>query len=263
MLKKLLKYDLKWIYKVLIVFYILSILFALFTRVLFSVEDSFILNIVAKISSGITISMIFNILINNIMRLWARFAKNIYGDESYLTHTLPVKKQTIYKAKFLAALITMFTSMIVIAATLFIAYYSKENLQVIKDILVPIVEMYDSTIVGFLLVIIFVFFLEMFVVLQAGCTGMILGHKKNNNKMGFSILFGFISYIITQAAILLTLFIIGLFNQDIMNMFITTEIVSIDLIKNIMYMAIIMYSVCIMIYYYVNIKLFKKGVNVD
>jgi len=103
----------------------------------------------------------------------------------------------------------------------------------------------------------------MFVVLQAGCTGMILGQKKNNNKMGFSILFGFISYIITQAAILLTLFIIGLFNQDIMNMFITTEIVSIDLIKNIMYMAIIMYSVCIMIYYYVNIKLFKKGVNVD
>lgn len=263
MLNKLLKYDLKWGYKLLIIFYILSIVFALCTRLLFSIENSFIINIVAQISNGITISMMVNILINNITRLWVRFAKNTYGDESYLTHTLPVKKQTIYASRFLSALITMFSSMIVIAISIFIAYYSKENLQVIKEMLMPIAEMYDSTIIKFLLIIIFVFFLEMFVVLQVGYTGMILGNRKNNYKLVFSILFGFISYIVTQVCILLVIYIIGLFNQDIMNMFITTDIVSVDLMKNIMYLAIFLYLCCIVLWYVVNTKLFSKGVNVD
>ena len=69
MLKKLLKYDLKNINKVLIIFYSLSITFAVITRLLFLIKDSFIMNILAQISSVITISMMFNIVINNIMRL--------------------------------------------------------------------------------------------------------------------------------------------------------------------------------------------------
>jgi len=263
MLGKLLKYDLKWTYKVLIVFYILSIVFALLTRILFTIENSFVLNIVARICSGITISMFASILINNIMRLWARFVVNTYKDESYLTHTLPVKKQTIYTSRFLSALVTLFTSILVIALSIFIAYYSKENLQVVKYMLTPVAQMYDSTVLKLLLVVVFVVFLEMLFTLQIGYTGIILGHRKNNGKMPFSILFGFICYMITQGLILLALFVIGLFNKDIMNMFITNEIASVDIIKNIMYLAIGIYSVCVAIYYCVNIKLFKRGVNVD
>lgn len=263
MLNKLLKYDLKWTYKVLIVFYILSIIFALLTRLLFSIENSFVLNVVAQICSGITISMFASVLINNIMRLWARFVMNTYKDESYLTHTLPVKKQTIYTSRFLAAFVTMFTSILVIAFSIFIAYYSKENLQIVKTLLTPVAQMYDSTALKLLLVVVFVVFLEMLFTLQIGYTGIILGHRKNSGKIAFSILFGFICYMITQGLILLGLFAIGLFNKDIMNMFITNEIVSVDIIKNIMYLAIGIYTICIIIYYYVNIKLFEKGVNVD
>ena len=46
MLKKLLKYDLKSINIVLIVFYLLSIFFSLLTRIFLSIENSFILNII-------------------------------------------------------------------------------------------------------------------------------------------------------------------------------------------------------------------------
>ena len=263
MLGKLLKYDLKWTYKVLVVFYILSVFFSILTRILFSIENSFILHIVAQICNGITISMFINILINNIMRLWARFVANTYKDESYLTHTLPVKKQTIYTSRFLSALITLFTSVVVIAVSMFIAYYSKENLQMIKTLLMPVAEMYDSTIINLLLVIVFVLFLEIFFVLQIGYTGIILGHRKNNWKIAFSILYGFICYMITQVLILLILFIIGLFNKDIMNSFITNEVVSVDVIKNIMYIAIGIYSIWNIVYYFINVKLLKKGINVD
>ena len=263
MIGNLLKYDIKWRNKVLNVFYIITIVFAILTRIFFSIENSFIFDIIAKICSGTTISLMINILINNILRSWARFVKNIYGDESYLTHTLPVDRKTVYTSSFLASLITMFTSICVIVLSMFIAYYSKENMQIFKSILEPIVQLYDTSILSFVLVVIFVLFLEIFVMLQIGYSGIIVGHKKNNAKMGFSILYGFIFYGLTQMGILAVLFVIGLFNKDVMNMFFTNEVVSIDLIKNIMYLAIGLYSACTIIWYFINRKMFSKGINVD
>ena len=64
MLKKLLKYDLKYIYKVLVVFYILVIFFAIFTRFMLY-KDIAIIKIFGQVCSGITISMIISIIINN------------------------------------------------------------------------------------------------------------------------------------------------------------------------------------------------------
>ena len=58
MLKKVLKYDLKFVFKLLIVFYILNIVFAVLTRLL-SFGGSTIINILWHISSGTTISFIF------------------------------------------------------------------------------------------------------------------------------------------------------------------------------------------------------------
>lgn len=263
MLKKLLKYDLKSMFKGLFIFYSLSLFFGVLTRIFFSIEASFIMNIIAKVCSGVSISMIFNILINNLMRLWGRFKQNLYGDESYLTHTLPVDKKTLYLSKILTAIITLFVSIIVISLTLFIAYYSKENIEIIKTILLPVADAYNSTIIKILFAILFVFFLEFANILQSGYTGIITGHRKNNNKTGFSVLFGFVVYMITQFFSLLMIFITGLFNSDIMNLFFTNEIININMIKVIIYIAIIIYTISLFVIYFVNLKLFKKGVNVD
>ena len=127
MLKKLLKYDLESIFKFIVIFYSLSLFFGVLTRIFLNINGSFIMNIIGQISSGATISMMVSILINNLMRLWVRFKNNFYGDESYLTHTLPVEKKTLYLSKILTAIITLFTSILVITLTLFVAYYSKEK----------------------------------------------------------------------------------------------------------------------------------------
>ena len=42
MLGKLLKYDLKWVYKVVVVFYILAFIFSVIGRALNEIENSFI-----------------------------------------------------------------------------------------------------------------------------------------------------------------------------------------------------------------------------
>jgi len=263
MLKKLLKYDLESIYKLLVVFYFLAIFFAILTRLFLSIENSFIMNIIGQVCSAITISMMFSILINNLMRLWVKFKQNLYGDESYLTHTLPIDKKTIYTSKILSSIISLFISFLVITLILFIAYYSKENLEIIKNMILPLVDMLDLSMEKMLISIIFILFLEITCLLQIGYTGIILGHKMNNYKTAFSVLFGFISYIAVQTIILLSILVYSLFNKDMLSLFTSNEITNISLLKNIIFLSIIFYTIIILINYIINIKIFKKGVNVD
>ena len=263
MLMKLLKYNLKDIYKNLVIFYGLSLFFAVLTRLFLGIDNSFMMNIIGKVCSGTAIAMIFNIIINNLMRLWVRFKQNLYGDESYLTHTLPIEKKTLYLSKTISALITVFTSVLVIALSLFIAYYSKENIQIVKNLLLPLAEIYDSTILTIILAFIFIIFLEIMNMLQSGYVGIVSGHRMNNNKTIYSVLFGIGIYLLTQIFAILVIFIVALFNSDLMNLFYTMEALDVDIIKICIYMAIIIYSVSIFVLYFINLKLFSKGVNID
>ena len=103
MLIKLLKYDLKYMIKNMCVFYILSIFFAITTRLLSLPEQTVIISILSKISSGCMIAMIANIIINVMMRSWVRFRDSLYKDEAYLTHTLPVTKNDNAMSKIQAS----------------------------------------------------------------------------------------------------------------------------------------------------------------
>lgn len=263
MLKNVLKYDLKSVLKVLVIFYSLALFFGSLTRIFLNVNDSFILNIIGQVCSGVTIAMLFNIIINNLMRLWVRFKSNLYADESYLTHTLPVEKKTLYLSKFITTIITLFISMLVIALTLFIAYYSKDNMELVKKVLLPVANSYHVSLVKVLLAFLFVLFLELANAVQAGYMGIILGHKMNNAKMAFSVLFGFGAYVMTQILAVASLFVVALFNKDIMNLFFTNDITNINIIKTIICLAIIIYIITLMLGYFINLHVFKKGVNVD
>lgn len=263
MLRKLLKYDTKNVFKALVVFYILSLFFGLLTRIFLSIDNSFAMNLIGQICSGVTISMMINIVINNLMRLWVRFTYNLYGDESYLTHTLPVAKKDLYLSKFLAACITLLVSTAVIGLTLFIAYYSKENILVLKNILIPVSEMFDVNIVGLLFVVLFILFLEFLAAVQVGYTGIILGHKSNNHKNSLSVLYGFITYMVVQTFVLVVIAVAGIFNKDIMNLFVTTDIINFKIIITICYLSIFTYITALIAEYFVNLKLLNKGVNVD
>ncbi len=263
MLRKLLKYDLKSIFKVLIIFYILAMLFGVLTRVFFSFENSLLMEILGQISQGAAISMMCSTLINNILRMWARFGTHFYGDEAYLTHTLPVEKSTHYLSKILTTVITLFVSFTVICAVLFTAYYSKENLLFLKNLLLPLAEIYDSTILGLIALFVFVIFLEFINILQCGFTGIILGHRQNNAKIGFSVLFGAVAFLFSQAIIIAVLFLIAIFNKDFMNLFVTNNALDLQTIKQMIYISISCYSLVSVLICFINIALFKKGVNVD
>jgi len=264
MLKKLLKYDLKYMIKNMTVFYILAIFFAITTRILFNVNQSIIINIIGQISVGFMFAMLANILINTIMRSWVRFRDSLYKDEAYLTHTLPVTKNDIYNSKFIQTLIFFFISFAVILISLFIAYYSKDNWVAITNYIKTITTGLNMSTLLFVTMFIMLIFLEVFNAIQCGFYGMILGHKKNNGKLGYSILFGFIAYLISQTLVLALVFVYGLFDLSIMELFKTAPAsIDVQAFKVLAIIASLLYLIIIYIMSILCKKELNKGVNIE
>lgn len=262
MLKKLLKYDLEWCYKPLVVFYILTIFFSIITRIVESFEQTLIVLILDKICSGVVIAMIVNILINCFMRNWARFVKNIYKDESYLTHTLPVSKNKIYLSKILTAIITLLTSFIVIIICLTIATLNKDTWVILKESLEQSAIYFDSSVFSLIFVIIITIFFEFLFMMMSGILGIIIGHKSNNLKIVKSIVIGFVIYMVLSSMSLVALFVAGLLNSDIMSLFNNIEVSS-NALKSMMLVGILVYAIYNLGIYFIGNKLLNKGVDVD
>ena len=220
MLNKLLKYDLKYMIRNMSVFYVLAIFFAITTKILFVIDQSFMVSVLAKISLGFLIAMIANILINTMMRSWIRFRDSLYKDESYLTHTLPVKKSELYESKFIQTLIFSIVGFAVILLCLFITFYSKENWTTLTNYLNTVSSNLNMSTLFFVIILLLIIFLEIFNAIQCGFLGIILGHRRNNGKIGYSVAIGFILYLVSQTLVLALIYVYGLFDSSVMELFI-------------------------------------------
>ena len=263
MLTKLLKYDLKYMIKNMSVFYILSVFFAIVTRILFSMNQTIMINILGQITVGCMFSMIASTLINTMMRSWVRFRDSIYKDEAYLTHTLPVTKNDIYNSKFIETLIFFIIGFMVVIISLFIAYYTKERWLMLKEFISTITTSLNFNTSIFVISFILVVFLEIFNAIQCGFLGLILGHKQNNNKIAFSVLFGFIAYLVAQSIVLLLVYVVGLFDSSIMDLFISNILLNPESFKLLALLSIIIYLIIIGLMSVICKKEFNKGVNIE
>ncbi len=264
MLIKLLKYDLKYMVKNMCVFYILAIFFAITTRLLSLPEQSVMIGILSKISSGCMIAMIANVVINVMIRSWVRFRDSIYKDEAYLTHTLPVTKNDLYNSKLIQTFIFFFIGFAVVLLSLFIAYYTPDTWMIIKEYIKTITTGFNMSTLFFITMAILLIFLELFNAIQCGFLGIILGHNRNNGKLGFSVLFGFIAYLIAQTLVLGLVFVYGLFDSTVMELF-KSATISID-VNAFKILAIIASTLYLVIIFSMSIlckKLINKGIDIE
>ena len=262
MLGKLLKYDLKWCFKPLIVFYILAIIFSIITRMIESVDQTLILLIMDKICSGVVIAMLINILINCLMRNWVRFERNIYKDESYLTHTLPVSKNKIYLSKILTAIITLFVSFIIIVICLAIVCLNDITWYSLKLSLEQSAIFLNSSPLSLIIVLIITIFFEFLFMILSGILGIVIGHRSNNMKIVKSILIGMGIYMGLSLFSLAIIYMAGILSPDIMSVFNNIKVSS-NAIKSIMIIGIFVYAIYNLMIYFVGNALLNKGVNVD
>ena len=263
MLKKLLKYDLKYMLKNMSVFYILAIFFAIVTRIIFSLKQTIMVNIIGQITLGCMFSMAASTLFNTMIRSWVRFNDSIYKDEAYLTHTLPVTKNDIYNSKFIQTFIFFVVGFAFVLLSLFITYYTKSRWIMVKEFVDTITTGLNMStglfITGFMAVI----FLEVFNAIQCGFLGLILGHKMKNNKIAYSISFGFIAYLVAQSLVLLLMYIVGLFEPSIMNLFESNILLDTKSFKILIILSIILYLIIIWLMSIICKREFNKGVNIE
>ncbi len=263
MLNKLLKYDLKYMITNMSIFYVLSIFFSIVTRILFSLKQSVIITIIAQISVGCMFSMVASTLINTMMRSWIRFRTSIYKDEAYLTHTLPVSKNDIYDSKFIQTLVFFIFGFVVVILSLFIAYYTPERWQMIKDAIGTITTGLSMKPALFIVGFVAVTFLEIFNAIQCGFLGIILGHRRNDNYVAFSVLYGFIAYLVVQSMVLFLVYVVGLFNPRIMDLFNNTILLDASSFKLLIILSIILYVLMIGLMSILCKHELNKGVNIE
>lgn len=263
MLIKLLKYDLKYMIKNMGMFYILTIFFSLLTRILFEIEQTVIIKIISYISLGCLFSLFASIMVNVILRSWIRFRDSLYKDEAYLTHTLPVEKKYLYDSKFVQTLIFFTISFLTIILCLFITFYNKSNWLILTNLINSITTGLKFNTSLFLISMITIIFLEIFNTIQCGFLGIILGYRRNNNKLFLSVIFGFISYLISQTIILSLIFIMGIFNKNIMDLFKNNIMLDTAGFKLLIVLSILLYASIIIIMNMICKKELNKGIDIE
>ena len=265
MLTRLMKYDLKKMLKFLCVFFILALFFGLLTRFFGQMKKSLAVEIIKGICNGTAISMMCSLLINCLMRSWVLFRSNLFGDESYLTHTLPVKKETHYANKAFTSAISLFCCMAGIVLVLFFTYWTQDLWNLIKVPLEAFSTYLGVPVWGMFVFLFVTLFIEFYNGIQVGFAGILLGHRLQQGKILFSVIFGFVGYMACQMATLLGMLVIALFDSEFFKLFSTNDLMAFkpSTIISASVIGCAFYALISVILFFFNTNLLKKGVNVD
>ena len=189
---------------------------------------------------------------------------NMYKDESYLTHTIPVSISKIYLSKIISTFVILIMCIITIIISLIIMYLNDTTIEMLKTSLNIISSNLNVSIAGFVILLTLLLITEMILITFCGFFGIIYGFSFNNKKAMFALLFGFGSYIVFSTISIILMMIFSIFNQDLFDiMFNGSEIVNYNLFKSLILIVTILYTLYSGIVYYISNKKLSQGINID
>ena len=111
MLKKLLKYDLRSVFRFWWIVALISVGMAVLggfaESILYNDDIPRVINVIASIVVFFSYFCMMGLAVLTQVLLFIRFYRNFFTDEGYLTFTLPVKRETLLNSKVLAGFIAM------------------------------------------------------------------------------------------------------------------------------------------------------------
>lgn len=258
MLGKLLKYDLKAVYKPLSIFYGIVIVSMFLSHFFDAIDTNGFTFFCREFFRGATVGFSLGAIINNAMNIWAYFRQNLYGDRGYLMNTLPVSRNTLLFSKFLTTLITSLTTVIIGVIAIVLTYCAAPNLP-------EFIDNIFSNSLALTLQVILVFYLEIVFIMQCGISGVIIGHKFNYNKIVLSVVFGFGIFVIANVLTVILAFIWGRFDSNLSWLFddSSTVIPDLHIIHALLTAGATVYAVYITGLYALNAHLLKRGIDLD
>lgn len=196
MLRKLMKYDLKYYRKIMLPLWAVLIIYGIVHGIntVFNYE-TFYDHIPIKAQAIVVVTGIYLIFCVNIILVIQRFWKSMYGKESYLIHTLPVIVRKLILSKVFSAIIISFT-------TVFIFFAENDILVYIQSIVyhgeaslqgIPIRHFQDFTkpkvVLTILYMIVYGIIWTMHLIYQA-YTAICIGQMRSKNRFATTIIVG-------------------------------------------------------------------------
>ena len=259
MLRKLIKYDLLWINRVMVFYYALTIVLSVLMRIASNFTGSVMGDIIYGILRGVVIAAFVNVIVNAAIRIWIRFRYNHYKDEAYLTHTLPVTRAQLFDSKAISALISTLIALTIVIGCFFLAFWN-------HDLYLYFRHLIDYGDMGFILVGVFVTaILEIIYAVAVGLFGIVVGHRANNGRVVRSVIIGMVLYFALQTVLLAVIYSIGFFDDSVKAMFSNNpeNAISFDSYRTLVIVADLTYLALNTILYFAAKKIFAKGVNVE
>ena len=204
MIRKLLKYDIKKITRILIYVYAISIALAIITRLINIGKDIQAIKILGMVFAGCTYSAIGNVLVNTFVHILDVFIKNFYRDESYLTHTLPVSKNKLLASKYIASLIVIFASVAVCFLSLFTIFYSKSFVEGLKMFIEATVAGFDISVGLFVTLIALLLLSQICCIITMAFTAIVKANTYNSKRVIKGVMWFIVFYLGTMIVTLLT-----------------------------------------------------------
>lgn len=217
MLGKLLKYDLKSMGKSLLPLYIGLIGMAVILRLLsLGAEQLAVLDIIYNFMMIFFILLEIGAIFYTFFVAIKRYYKNLYSDEEYLTHTLPVTKGNILVSKVITPLLYFILTIIIMLLSIMICFDTKELWNIIVfgvEGLATGFGVSEITICIWSSLFAIISYLSYILLVYAGI-GM--GQSHSNNKILFSVIYTIALYYITQIIAVVALGLLFLISPDIM-----------------------------------------------
>lgn len=260
MLGKVLKYDLKALCRYLIPLYAVLFGLGIMIRLLGFFDNVSIIAIICGLMIvALVVLSCLSFVLNGIFSV-KYYLENLFKDEGYLTHTLPVKKGTLLFSKVLASLVTFSMTALVLIISLIVAFYQ-------KGLFVDVVKVLNLSIYG---MSVYEFLLFMIVYGIIGYVATILmvyatiaiGYSRSSNKLVSSVVWGLIFYFVMEFLYLGLLGIIMIINPTFISNLDNSVFMMKDLIT---FFSIFMVFTALIggVYYYISYRFMDKKLNLE
>lgn len=253
MLEKVLKYDFKYMGKMLFPLYVMTIGVCLLTRLLYMGAEHFKVFEVLSLLTNVTglLLLVATVVLTFVMVV-KRFYTTLFKEEGYLTNVLPVKMETHILSKLICSLIFNILAVLVFIGSFFIMYYSIE----LTEGMASFIEIFKQII--FYSIILIILTLQSYEMLVYAAYS--IGQRKNKNKMLYSIISGIGLYFIPQIISLIAIGVACLLDP---NYFDLLESADIGAIKTILMIANGIAILNIIICYFITVWSLNKKMDLE
>lgn len=260
MLGKVLKYDLKALCRYLIPLYAVLFGLGIMIRLLGFFDNVSIIAIICGLMIvALVVLSCLSFVLNGIFSV-KYYLENLFKDEGYLTHTLPVKKGTLLFSKVLASLVTFSMTALVLIISLIVAFYQKGLfVDVVKVLNLSI---YGMTVYEFLLFMIVYGIIGYVATILMVYAAISIGYSRSSNKLVSSVVWGLIFYFVMEFLYLGLLGIIMIINPTFISNLDNSVFMMKDLIT---FFSIFMVFTALIggVYYYISYRFMDKKLNLE